>query len=71
MLSQSMDQAITLNMLIGQNVRARRAELGLTQDEVARRLWHQGFTRSVVDAIERGTRDLSLLELASVLGALS
>ena len=64
-----MDQTMTFNGLLGQKLRARRAELGLTQDHIAQRLWVLGFTRSVVDALERGTRDLTLPELAAVLGA--
>lgn len=53
-------------------MRARRKELHLTQDEVARRSWTVGvaFTRSVVDAVERGTRELALPEFAALLAVL-
>src|SRR5437867_4344593 len=65
-----MGQAIPFSLAVGQKARARRQELGLSQDAVARRLWPLGFTRGVVDAIERGTRQLEFPELAALLAAL-
>jgi transcriptional regulator with XRE-family HTH domain len=59
-----MPEAIPFRALLGQRIRERRLELGKTQDELARHTWHVGlrFTRSVIDAVERGTRDLSVPE---------
>ncbi len=58
--------------IVGDAARARRQALGLRQDEVAWRCGLAGFavTRSVVDAIERGARQLELPELLSLLAAL-
>src|SRR5207247_1479591 len=59
---------------IAGRLRAARLGLGLTQDDVARAAWASGlpsFTRAVVAAVERGTRDLSLPELAVMLRILN
>ena len=67
-----MTQAIPFAKLLGAKARSRREELELTQDELARRCWTVGFpfTRSVIDAIERGTRDLNLPEVAALFAVL-
>jgi transcriptional regulator with XRE-family HTH domain len=67
-----MTEAKPFAALIGPRLRARRHELGLSQDEVARRTWPMGFsfTRGVIDAIERGTRSLDYPELKGVLAVL-
>lgn len=62
-----MAEATLFRELLAHRVRARRRELRLTQDEVARRAWANGsawMTRGAVGAIERGTADLDLPQLA-------
>lgn len=54
-----MAEAISLAKLIGQHVRARREELSLTQDELARQV---GCTRAALAKIERGERDALTLD---------
>jgi transcriptional regulator with XRE-family HTH domain len=65
-------QAIPFAALVGPRFRARRHELGFSQDEVARRAGTLGFaaTRAVIDAIERGSRSLDVPEWQSLLFAL-
>src|SRR5438552_1326809 len=68
-----MSEAKRFGELLGGRLRARRRELGLTEDDVARRCTFRfglAFSRSVIDAIERGARDLTLPELAVVLAVL-
>ena len=68
-----MVEARSFPELVAERLRKRREELGLTQDDVARRCTHRfglEVSRSVVDAIERGARDLTLPELAVVLAVL-
>jgi transcriptional regulator with XRE-family HTH domain len=68
-----MEQARTFETILGETVRERRQDLGLTQDTVARRCsmyFGLPFNRAVVDSIERGVRELTLPELAVVLAVL-
>jgi len=68
-----MEQARNFESLLGETLRERRQELGLTQDDVARRCRFRFgllFTRAVVDSIERGVRELTLPELAVMLAVL-
>jgi transcriptional regulator with XRE-family HTH domain len=67
-----MSEAKTIREIVGSATRARRRELGLTQDALAWRCGLVGFaaTRSVIDAIERGTRELELPELLCLLAIL-
>jgi transcriptional regulator with XRE-family HTH domain len=61
------------HVVLGERVKARRRELRLTQDELARRIRGVGglpWTRSVVNALERGRRELTVPELAIVLAVL-
>jgi len=51
----------------GQAVRERRLELGLTQDELAH---ESGLNRSYITDVERGARNLSLLNVARLVHAL-
>lgn len=53
---------------LGQHVRARRADMGLTQVAVARM---SGLSRSTINQVEMGTiKDLSLTRTAKLLGSL-
>jgi transcriptional regulator with XRE-family HTH domain len=61
-----MAEATTLAALVGRQVRARREELALTQDELARRAG-MGWTRTVVAKIERGERDALTLDEVLIL----
>jgi transcriptional regulator with XRE-family HTH domain len=67
-----MTEAKTFAGVLGERTRSRRKELGLTQDDLVQRVRLSGFfaTRSVIAAIERGTRSLDFPELVSVLAAL-
>jgi transcriptional regulator with XRE-family HTH domain len=67
-----MTEARTFAEVIGARIRARRDELELSQDELARRTSRMGlsFTRSVIDSIERGMRELQLHELVVLLAML-
>jgi transcriptional regulator with XRE-family HTH domain len=67
-----MEKAKAFAVLLGGRLRACREERGLTQDEVAARLWPLGlsFTRSIVNAVERGTRELTVPEIAAILAVL-
>jgi transcriptional regulator with XRE-family HTH domain len=54
---------------LGDQIRQRRTELGLTQEELAKRT---GITKGFVSDVETGKRNISaqtLLDLARVLGA--
>lgn len=53
---------------LGQSVRELREAAGLTLTEVSSRC---GLSREALDCIERGERDLKLLELAAVAAALN
>ena len=44
-------------MTIGMRIRRRREELGLTQDELAKRMGYSG--RSSISVVESGKRDIS------------
>jgi transcriptional regulator with XRE-family HTH domain len=67
-----MDEARSIEEIVGEKVRAHRQERGFTQDELARRCGTVGFlaSRSVIDAIERGTRQLRITELLGLLAVL-
>src|SRR5450759_5298088 len=67
-----MSEARTFREIVGATTRKRRHELGLTQDAIAWRCGLVGFaaSRSVIDAIERGTRQLELPELLAVLAVI-
>ena len=68
-----MTQARTFRELVAERVRSRREKVGLTQDQVARAAWTVGlpsFRRGVIAGIERGTRDLTLPELAALVHVL-
>lgn len=68
-----MSEAMPFAALLGRRLRERRLELGLRQDDVARRCAYRyglPLTRSVIDAIERGTRDLTIPEVAVILAVL-
>ena len=67
-----MTEARTFAEVLGARIRARRDELELSQDELARRTSSLGlsFTRSVIDSIERGMRELQLHELVVLLAML-
>lgn len=54
-----MAEATSLAALVGEQVRTRREELSLTQDELARRI---GWARAAVAKIERGARDALTLD---------
>src|SRR5439155_5861777 len=64
---EAMTEARPFRELLAQRVRRRRREIGLTQDELARQAWSAGspsMTRGVIAAVERGTADLTLPQLA-------
>ncbi|MCB2154146.1 helix-turn-helix domain-containing protein [bacterium] len=52
---------------LGEALRARRVELGMTQYELARRC---GMHRTYVAAVERGERNISILTLLRITDAL-
>lgn len=55
-------------MSVGENIRAKRLNLGLTQEELARAI---GIGRSMVAQIERGSKIPNLMlgrDIAAVLG---
>ena len=52
----------------GDAVRARREELGLTQEDLADRA---GIHRTYVSDVERGTRNVSLVNIERLAAALS
>ncbi|MBS1984276.1 MAG: helix-turn-helix transcriptional regulator [Bdellovibrionales bacterium] len=54
--------------LLGENVRKRRAELGLSQEEVA---FRAGMKRSYLSDLERGTRNPSVRALGRLAEALT
>jgi transcriptional regulator with XRE-family HTH domain len=61
----------TLNEALARVIRERRGRLGLSQDELARSLWPLDyFTRNMIAAIERGVRDLTVLEAIRIAAAL-
>jgi transcriptional regulator with XRE-family HTH domain len=62
-----MTQATTFEVLLGQQVRARRDELGMTQDELARKV---GWTRAMIAALEGARRDVTIPQLLPLLAAL-
>lgn len=51
----------------GQRVRDRRCAIGLTQEDLAER---SGLHRTYVGGVERGERNISLLNIHSLAGAL-
>ncbi len=58
-----------LDRLVGRNLRALRGEAGLSQDEIAEGMAAAGFpvwTKQTVADVERGTRKVSLDELAGL-----
>jgi transcriptional regulator with XRE-family HTH domain len=68
-----MAEARPFRELLAQRVRRRRREIGLTQDELARVAWAAGnpsMTRGVIAAVERGTADLTLPQLAVLIRVL-
>src|SRR5438045_3596951 len=68
-----MSEAKTFAALAGERVRAARIDQGLTQDELGTKCEPLGFaaTRSVIHAIEPGTRQLELPELLALLAVLN
>jgi transcriptional regulator with XRE-family HTH domain len=69
-----MAEARPFRELLAQRARRRRREVGLTQDELARLAWTAGspsMTRGVIAAVERGTADLTLPQLAVLVRVLS
>jgi len=63
---------VTLDQVIGSNLRRFREETGLSQDAVSRRLRNYGlpWSRSTVAALEAGTKTMDVLELALLSHAL-
>lgn len=57
----------TLQEAFGARVRARRLELGLSQEELAA---HAGLHRTYIGSLERGERNVSLANLAAIADAL-
>lgn len=58
-----------MRRLVGSNVRAFRARLGWTQEQLAER---SGFSQQYISGLEQGRRNptiVSLFELAQALGA--
>jgi transcriptional regulator with XRE-family HTH domain len=69
-----MAEARPFRDLLAERVRRRRRQLRLTQDELARLAWAEGnpsMTRGVVAAVERGTADLTLPQLAVLVRVLN
>ena len=58
---------MNLQSLVGQNVRKRRLEMGMSQEELAHKA---GLHRTYVGGIERGERNPSLSSLAKIADAL-
>jgi transcriptional regulator with XRE-family HTH domain len=69
-----MAEARSFRELLAERVRRRRRQIKLTQDELARLAWTQGnpsMTRGVIAAVERGTADLTLPQLAVLVRVLA
>lgn len=54
-------------LVLGSKVRAKREEIGLSQEEFAERC---GFDRTYISMIERGRRNISLLNLLKLANGL-
>lgn len=54
-------------MKFGRNVRARRLELGLSQEELA---FNCDLDRSYMGSVERGERNISLMNIVKIAKAL-
>src|SRR5213076_558975 len=68
-----MAEARPFRTLVAERVRQRRHEIGVTQDQLARKAWASGgpsMTRGVIAAVERGTVDLPLMKLGVLARAL-
>lgn len=61
-----MDKDSLLKML-GEKVRSRRTELNISQEELA---FKCGFDRTYISLVERGKRNISLLNLCKLSNAL-
>jgi len=57
------------NNLVGENIRARRMELGLTQEELSKRIGYK--TKSTVNKVEKGINDVNQSTLVKYAHALS
>jgi transcriptional regulator with XRE-family HTH domain len=60
--------SISLKAAIAEAVKARRAELGLSQEEIAERA---GLDRTYVSGVERQRRNITIETLARLAAALS
>lgn len=60
--------ALDIKVRFGRAIRRRRAELGISQEELAARA---GLHRTYVADVERGTRNVSLENIAKLAAALN
>lgn len=58
---------LNINEYFGQAVRARRQELGISQEELGAR---SGLHRTYIADVERGKRNISLLNIEKIADAL-
>ncbi|MGH7969896.1 MAG: helix-turn-helix domain-containing protein, partial [Limisphaerales bacterium] len=62
-----MSIASSLSRLLGQTVKSRRLELGLSQEELA---WRAGLHRTYLTDVERGSRNMSIATIDRLAQAL-
>ena len=65
---KSNDRSLGIRFRFGAGVRARRGELGLTQEELA---FRAGLHPTYVSGVERGLRNVSLVNIGGLATALS